>query len=237
MEKIEDKIKKLIAKAESAEKLGNQAEAELFAMKAQEMAIKYAIDLSNLKTGDREKITLTEISHDMLVKPHEGQWILELYSTIAQHNFGYMFKRRKQNNSIMIVLVAEPSYSNLIDTICQSLMTRIRIAALTAMRETRFQGNRNAFKRAFFVGAVRGINAKLTEQMKQKQQEYPTLMPVLLDNKTKIQNFINENLNLKAGRASKAPGMADAKVMGFRTGKDMSISRGNLANSSQKFIG
>lgn len=237
MDQITEKIKKLIAKAESSNELGNSAEAEAFARKAQQLIAEYAIDASKLKGTPKQEVVYTKIPYSLLSKPHEGLWLYSLYSVVAKHNFCYALRcQGKQGESIGII--GELTYTNLVDSIAQSLIARLRSAALRAMKEDGFTGNRNAYKRAFFMGAVKGINYQMELQREALATTHDTFMPIVRSHQQKIQDFVNENLNLKMGSAQRSLKDEAAKQRGFAEGKNISLTRGNLAYSSnQKRLG
>jgi hypothetical protein len=236
------KIEALIAKAESARELGNMAEAETFAVKAQELLIKYKID-EDLIQGrkqerDKPKIGKAIVNIVALQKSHEGQWIQRLLPVIARNNFCILVFH---DNARSGIIYGEDAYLNLVLNISLSLIEQIRRAAKAQMKTVDYIKNRLAWKRAFYEGAVVGISMQLRERMQAAQVSNPTTLPMILDRtKQQLDNHLFEQYGGRLGKKSFSGGSRtneDAQTRGFQTGKNMSIGSGiNLGTGKSNLL-
>jgi hypothetical protein len=92
-EKIIDKIAKLKAHAESAAKIGNEAEAEAFAEMMQRLLLKHKIEMSDLEFANMERVEPVDkhrVDYDkynMHVKGTRVEWIERLATIVARAHF------------------------------------------------------------------------------------------------------------------------------------------------------
>jgi len=92
-EKILDKLKKLKAHAESAEKIGNTEEAEAFASMLNRLLLKHKLELTDVEFAAQEKedpVTRRWIDYDEypdLVKNVRIEWMTRLADVIARAHF------------------------------------------------------------------------------------------------------------------------------------------------------
>lgn len=82
-EKIINKIKKLAAKAESANEIGNIEEAAAFSAKVNEMLTQYNLDMAELGTGSEEEIG-DEKFLDMNL---DYRWKVNLLTVLCEYNY------------------------------------------------------------------------------------------------------------------------------------------------------
>lgn len=90
MESIAQKVKKLFEKAEGAQKLSSQAEAELFLAKAEELMLKYNLSQVDLNGSTDKKLEVVE-EHEVFIfgqkVKQEGTWDSQLASVLAHNNY------------------------------------------------------------------------------------------------------------------------------------------------------
>lgn len=107
--KILETLRKLIEHEKSARKIGNQAEAEAFAAKAQELLLKHKLEMTDVEFAEqeREEPVLGEwfSAQEVLDLPRKvlhDNWIGILLMGISEANFCKLLKQR-QSNSFTIV--------------------------------------------------------------------------------------------------------------------------------------
>lgn len=237
MEKIVDKIKKLMAKAQSSTDLGNIEEANTFAAKATELMVKHAIDNELLK--DKPILTIGQlfIPDSEIHKKREGQWIYSLYNTIATFNFGSILLHKGRG----ITIIANEEYLPIINSIADSLAFRLRAvckAETALMRKVRGPNfNPNAFARAFLQGAVDGIFSQLRAKRQEANQEYSNLPVIVNTHKTALKAYIDEKWGkLKANKAANYSSI-EGTNRGYDIGKNMSVHSGvNITGGKQNLL-
>jgi len=243
MESIREKIKKLLAKAEGT---NNLHEAELFAKKATELMAQYAIEREDLMTKEApEQVEQMSIPYSLFWgdKKEGMDWHVMLWSIIARYNMGFVLD---DPNSRSIKIYAEPTYATLIQSVVLSLLARLRAIAKAetskqskAMKIAQIKFNPNAFKRAFLLGAVRGIADQLKEQKQELEKEYTQLPAIITNNNEKIKIYLeSKGIGFKSSKAANLKNKAGLSS-GYNTGKNMNIGSGvNLGGSSKtKLLG
>jgi len=85
---IINKIQKLLAKAESAEEIGNLEEAAAFSAKVNELLMKHNLQMADLDTEEESEVTHTEIeAEDLSITKQKGGWTINLMTTLCGFNF------------------------------------------------------------------------------------------------------------------------------------------------------
>lgn len=84
---ILQRLQKLLRKAESAKKTGSVAEAEAFAMKAQEIMAEYNLSMQDVSLEDKPKMGDIQMDAKDIFPKNQGTWIRDLYHTIAYYNY------------------------------------------------------------------------------------------------------------------------------------------------------
>ena len=231
---ILERIQKLLNLQKGAEAIGSLHEAELAAVRVHELLLKYNLDLADI-TGfvkpEASKISRFD-ERDIVNPKNEGQWIHALYNVLCKHNFC----------RIVVINMRDIKYASLIGTkvnvesvkfLGDQLENRIRIAEKDAWKQNSSSEKRNAFRRGFFMGAVRGIDTQLELKKKEEAALNNKVTALVLSNKDKLDKFMNDEFNnLKSGkptRVSASTGMA----MGYAKGRSMNINDGIAGSTSR----
>ena len=82
---IINKIQKLIAKAESAQDIGNIDEAAAFSAKVNELLIKYNLEKADIKSNEDPDIN-HKLFKDLDITSRQGGWTINLLTTICEYN-------------------------------------------------------------------------------------------------------------------------------------------------------
>lgn len=238
MESIREKIKKLLAKAEGT---NNVHEAEIFAKKATELMAQYAIERGDLMTDEApEQVEQMSVPYNLFWgdKKEGIDWHVMLWGIIARFNMGFVL-----DDTVMrcIKIYAEPSYATIIQALVLSLLARLRAIAkeetkakVKAMKLLNEKFNPNAFKRAFLLGAVRGIADQLKEQKQELEKEYTRLPAIITNNSQKIKIYLeSKGIGFKSSKASSLKSK-DGLATGYDRGKNMNIGSGiNIGGASK----
>lgn len=242
MEKSEllDKIRKLQEKADSAKSLGNQAEAEAFALKVQELMLKYQVQESELReaTGGKMQMKGIILNWMDLTNRHESDWVKFLIHKIAVGNMcravgltfdpqNGLYPTGQKHREGDIWLGGQPENLEMAQYMIDQMVVRARMAAKTAFKTYDGPEKRNTFIRGFLRGFALGLGEKLLESLKQHTQEATSSTGLMIiKNSQAVDLFTKSKFpNLSATGAHKLSGKS-GNEMGRETGRQTSIHRG-----------
>jgi len=240
---IIEKVQKLLELQKGAEAIGSLEEAANAAEKVQRLLIKYNLELADIAEYEPEKKAKVgrAACRDIYAKKNEGQWIYRLYTVLANHNFCQviLFTYRMENGkkNMYVNLIGTRENVTVVKFLSDQLESRIRVLEKKAW-ENRFfrQEKRNAFRRAYFMGACEGINAQLKDAKVRAMQENVKVTDLVVQTDKELADAIKKMFpNLKEGRMSKSLSARMAGMMGYNDGKSMNINRGidGLGNTEQ----
>lgn len=164
------KIRKLISKRDSAEKIGNQEEANAFTAKIVEMTTKYNIELHALEAESNEtsgpSTTDTVIPRVQYERRHEGDWAATLLNTLAKYNFCLCYKYGDfdgyKNLTGVLVLVGEPHNIEVVKYLYEYLVEAGRRLGRESLKNYP-DAKRNSYLRAFYTGFGIAIYKRLKD--------------------------------------------------------------------------
>jgi hypothetical protein len=232
---ILEKIQKLLNLQHGAEAVGSLHEAELAAVRVHELLLKYNLDIADV-TGyvKPEASEINRFDEEGIINPkNEGKWIHNLYSVLCRHNFCKM---------VINVGIAEHPFAILIGTkvnvesvkfLGDQLENRIRIAEKEGWRSNYSSEKRGAFRRGFFLGAVKGIDDQLKLKKLQEEANNNKVTALVVSMDKKLNTFMeNEFNNLRPGKASRTSSRMGVK-MGYEKGRSMNINSGITGNTAR----
>ena len=225
-EKVIDKIRKLVAKQESSEELGNLEEANAFALKVSELLTKH--NLSLLDIGEKkEKSTVGSIKLPHITpKKNEGDWIFGLYNVICQFNYGKLIISTNSLDIKTAIIIAERDDMDIIIYLGAQIESKMRLAFKQIYKGYKGGIKKNKFKRDFLTGAVTGLYSKFTELRKYQQSMDQRVTSLVVSKDNKIQEFVEEEFkNLKEGRKKKFNSNIAADL-GYRVGSELDLNKG-----------
>ena len=231
---ILERIQKLLNLQKGAEAVGSLHEAELAAVRVHELLLKYNLDIADV-TGfvkpEASKIDRFD-ERDIVNPKNEGQWIHALYHILCRHNFC----------RLVIINRGDLKYASLIGTkvnvesvkfLGDQLENRIRLAEKDAWRRNLSSEKRNAFRRGFFIGAVRGIDDQLILKKREEEAFNNKVTALVISNKDKLDKFMNDEFhNLKNGKPTRVSA-SNGMGMGYEKGRSMSINNGITGNTAR----
>jgi len=233
LDQIKEKLKKLISKEESARQLGNLEEAEAFASKVQELLLRYAIDMDELKSKnqktdiDRERVDLSD-----LIGSHEATWVHELYNVGAMYNFCKIIYPARMTMP-HVTLIGEEMHREFTHYFVHQLVSKLRELARRSFKEYKGSDKRNTYIRSFLRGAVVGIQQKLKEQRDEAMRNQPQVNALVVNKQGAIQQWMRETYppGSLGTRNVRAAASADGFVNGVSAGRGVSINKGVGGNS------
>ena len=244
-ERIIEKVKKLIELQHGAEAIGSLEEAANAAEKVQTILMKYNLelaDVTNHVNKTKEEILRFQ-EKGIFAKKNEGQWIYHLYSMLSRYNFcgiilSGFWDNGKKNSYVNIIGTKENV--EVVKFLGEILEERIRILCRRAYNSEGkyYEKNPNAFRRAYYEGAVMGINDQLEEAKQRAMQVNIKVTALVLATDKKINNAITQMFpNLGKGKRSRTLSSEAGGAMGYRDGKTISINKGiNGSNDTPHYL-
>ncbi len=257
LDDIKLKLSKLIAKEESARELGNQAEAEAFASKVQELLFQYELDLGDIKDREAESITIREErftvynkskltiealldpSHfkilDLTVK-NESSWVKYLYTVLAETNFCRTIGFR--DDPYGVILIGTDMNREFVHFMVLELVSKIRKLARKGFSEYKGTDKRNTFIRSFYQGVVDDIGTKLRLERVSKDQSILQVNALIVQKDKMLDDFIAETFggSLVKGGAKRRSTSADGYHRGVQAGGTIH-AKTELRGNKPKLLG
>lgn len=222
LDKITEKIQKLLNKSESAREIGNLEEAEAFAQKVNELLIQYNLTVHDLK-GNEPKDNIDTNYIDLEFGKTEGDWVIKLYNCIAKFNLCRVISIKGTSK---IMLIGDPYNQEIVVYTCVHLKHTIK--SLRAKRYKEYFGpeKKNTYYRAYSQGAVNGIWDKLQAQKYEMERQNNNITALVVTNDalldTKVKEIFGETKSAKSRKLSGA----DGGSQGYVDGRNMNINKG-----------
>jgi len=242
MEKILDKLKKLIALQEGAEKIGSISEAANAAEKIQTILIKYNLEMSQVLNHKRpEKLNVLGIKimvDDLGYDKRHGKWLSYLMGGIARYNFGKVINNLKNGEISSFHFLAAEQNLFIIEYLAQYLSKTAM--SLERQEYKNFPNEpRGSFRRRFLMGAAMGIISKLREQLEYQEQHTEGVTALVVFNREAIELRSQElypalRSGKGAGTGTMRTMVGDIAAIGYTKGQEVQINRGVEGNSNLK---
>jgi hypothetical protein len=233
-ESILDKLRKLMDHADSANKIGNTAEAEAFAAKAQELMLKYEIELNEVERTRRnqdepiDKTTVHAKDGGFKPRPQPQQWQLTIAGAIAtayNGDWSYQlrsnnvtFYGRTQNRELMVYM-----FVMLVRT-GERLMKKAR---RDLKKERGYTPD--AFQGSFLNGFAEAIEERLSvDRRKIVTNTNPHALVLLKDERDKVREWIQSNVAFSSAKPKISAGRdysGTAKTLGYAAGQAVPLQR------------
>lgn len=223
-DKALDRIKKLLAKAEST----TPEEAEALTAQAERLLAKYQIDralLNARSTTVKERIELVTI-------PLEGiyakAYMNMMYSIVMAYGETRAFYTQWGKSNVTLTIVGFESTVSQLKILLASLQLQavvalgewwktVDAAGYTAM--DKFKARRT-FIQSFGNGAATRIKKTRASAVKEAESSNPGAELVLVDRKTAVDNFMKEKFSdLKSSKSREKSGGYNASTAGYRAGQ------------------
>ncbi len=236
-ENILEKIQKLLNLKEGAEEIGSFEEAKNAASQVQKLLMKYNLDMADIQLhGIKDKISIDKFNfEDVSPAKNEGMWILGLYSVLSKQNFCRLvihqsrtYKNDKPYIRKYAVIVGTKVNVGVVREMGQRMEERIRTFERVAWAKDRHNHkNRNAYRRAYFVGAVSGLNMQLELNKAKEMQQNIQINALVVQTEKDLENAMaNLFENLTQGRRKRGVSNAAAYHQGQADGRQMPTGQG-----------
>lgn len=243
------KIRKLITKRDSAEKIGNQAEANAFASKITELLAKYNIELAQLHQDTEDDTSHEILMRVELERRHEGKWVTTLLQVLCKYNFCTFYISGEYDGYKYL----DGQYVFIGQEHNREIVKYMLTYLIEAGRELGRKGllnnpgsKRNSYLRAFYDGFVTAIYGRLREDQyaqhqadKQFAQQYGLVVRSQEEKNTALMKKLAPNIRYTKSN-SRGYGDHNGKTDGYEAGKNISLNKGvgSGTNSlNQKLLG
>jgi len=232
MEPVIEKIKKLMALQESAQKVGSLEEAANAAEKIQTLLLKHNLEMFDIHSSKNKSHIKRDDLKGVYNKKNEGEWIFILYSEIARNNFcdvilqGYFDGKDKKK---YVILLGDKDNSEVVRFMALQAENAIRhLETLCWKKLTGQHGDkRNAFRRAYFMGAARGIGAQLRVAKEKAMKSSENVFAMVKVNSDALEKAKEiEFPNLRSGKMRKNLSSDIGGMEGFKDGYGLSLKQG-----------
>lgn len=229
LEKISEKIKKLLALSESP----NEAEAMAAFAKAQEMLTQYQLSVTDLADSCPEKV------EEQMIEEFQKStsWKEILFNAIAKANYCMLFNRRSYQN-VKQMLLGRPSN-------IQSAKIQYEYLVGAIEQLASLEDSDRSFRNAFRLGAANRLYTRIEEVIERQKSEgitgnkpVPGLIVRSLYEKlnAEVQAYAKANLKMKKPRQSRAYcSSADGFFAGQEAGNKISLNK-QLGSGKQKYL-
>lgn len=242
---ILDKIRKLISKRDSAEKIGNMQEAQAFAAKIQELLLKYNLEISELPQEEDSGVTESINQRLTLERRHEGDWVIKLGMVLCKYNFCFLYIRGNFDGykylDGQMVIAGEPHNIEIVKYLLEHLVISGRQMGKDALKRNPGE-KRNSFLRAFYSGYCGAIYTRLKEQYEKDHTEHGETMALVVQNsQVAIKDYFEKKgMSFEAGGKSRGYGNNNGRIEGHMAGKKVTMNKavtGNKNSLNQNLLG
>ena len=200
-----DKIRKMQAHAESAHKIGSEAEAQAFAAKIAELLETHKLQMSDIEFAaqdEEEPVGRNKIDYDAAGIPLTGKrtlWTEQLAGIIARAHFCRILIYR---NSSRVTIIGRRSDSEVVTymiTLMYRTAVRLEAEAHKAFRrelraDGRLRAEATGFRRAFLLGFVQRLRERYEEARLARKVTQSSTALVRVDSSVKaVREWMNQN--------------------------------------------
>lgn len=227
---IKEKLQKLIAKEESARKLGSLEEAEAFAAKIAQLLLAYELDIQDIKNNPEETQVGDQIfDTEGLTGSHEANWVNYLYIACDSACFcqavHYLGKPGQKTSYKVMIFGTAPNREFLHFMVAQ-LVVKLRELSRLAFKNYSGKDKRNTFIRSFLKGATDGIKTRLKLDSLHKQQMNTQVAGLVHNKNQAIVNYQRANGFYFEAHKRRNPGSTDGFIQGREAGLKVPINKG-----------
>jgi len=229
MENILERIQKLIALQEDAERQGSLAEAANAAAKVQDLLLKHNLDMAEVNGHKKVDVILKKLScKEMGWNKRQGRWVPSLFNGICEFNFcNLVMAPGWDNEEIKLNLMGEPENVEVVEYMGYTLVQQLLKLEGAAWRSYRGPDKRGTFRRGYFQGAVLGVTSKLREQRNKAMEDNTGVSALVHVQSEKVEKFQEQEFpHLKKTRGTRTKAGEAAKQMGFQDGRNAQVNKG-----------
>jgi hypothetical protein len=230
LDKIKEKLAKMLAKEESAREIGNQAEAEAFAAKIQQMLMEYELSMDDLKKKSAESVHIDRERLDTasLTGPHESNWVVYLYHACCKTNFCSVLVRSASSTEISII--GTDMNREFLHFMVHQLVPRVRQLAKKSWSEYDGPEKRNTYIRGFLRGCCKGIQSKLALDLMGQQRAAEQVNALVVQKDRAVQMWIQQNIGRTGTIRARGMSGRGGYENGMEAGRNININKGISGN-------
>lgn len=243
LEQIKEKLRKLIAMEASAREIGNQAEAEAFAAKIQQLMIEYELEMDDLAGGASQRVhNVGQEWFDTtpLTGSHESNWVAILYCYCGKSSFCKVVLSPIFNEKapMRVTIYGDATNRELLHYMIAQLVVKLKELARSSFKKYDGPDKRNTYFRSFYRGACVGVRDKLLAEMKKEEDARPQVHGLVLNKMGAVQKYLNDN-GITFGKASMTKTSSSSGYTdGYSSGRSVTINKGVGGNAgSPKYLG
>ena len=220
-EKILEKLQKIKAHAESAEKIGSQAEAEAFAAMFQQLLLKHKISATEVEVEQLERdepVDKFQVDwQDIRVRSTRIAWIERLAGIVARAYFCRILVHPRSSN---ITIVGRKSDAAIAEYM---LVTLVRAAQKIAAREFGVVYRRNPFEATGFKASfLKSFTIRMAERFEEELRAPEANTNTALVRINRAEAAVNDFMGQFKKKASIVRGARhDANALGWRRGREI----------------
>lgn len=231
-DKLYDKVAKLLAKAEGTT---NQAEAETFFAKAQELITKHMLDEMVLKakvnggTGKDEPIDHEVINFSVTFQKADSH----MWHCVAMANHCQVLSRGKEwpKPQRGIVLIGRKSDRDRVKMLTTSLLLQVARLERPEVPSGLSPSEKNMWRRSFRFGFADAVGKRLKSAHDEAAKTHTKgdMLPVLASLDQRVGSYAQETFNPKVGRAVRINGAGESA--GRRAGQRADVGSTKVSGS------
>lgn len=245
-----NKIQALLRTAEDAAKRGSEAERDAFQAKADELIARWGVDVAMLAsdpTRTKEAITTKHVQCSGIYGKqltHLANWICTAMGTTR----GYATQKWDGETKKIVDVFAFVGFESDVER-ATLLYTSLQLQALTSMQQwwkgqqltdphlvaTMTGMEKYIARRSFVEGFASTATDKLRQQLLKTVKETASTGTdlVLRDRRTEVDEWVDKNLALRQGRASKMKRSVDGARAGRAAGHNADTGAGRIGGGRQ----
>jgi hypothetical protein len=232
-EKIIDRVRKLYAHAESAQTIGNEAEALAFMAKVDELLTAHKLSRSVVEQGQEDDDELGREYLDAVDGSRKGRrvtWVEQLAAAVAR---AYFCEVVVIGGSNTLILVGRESDRQIASYVIQKL---VRFAQAEESRQYRRALNKHGFRASFRTAFVLRVATRLRELRQTHEQDASTGSRYALvrqSSAVEIKAYLRNELHTQRGRAGRMSlRNAEGYDAGRATGDRADLGAGGVGQGS-----
>jgi hypothetical protein len=235
MDKIKEKIQKLMALQVDAEKQGSLEEAANAACKVQDLLLKHNLAMAEVEGHKVQTMNrVTSSASDIGWNKRQGQWLMGLYNGLAKYNFCRVILTQYPRD-VKIHVMGELQNVEVVNYLGAQLAQRV--LNLEKQGWNLYQGSdkRGTFRRGYLMGTVMGIISQLREQREAASRASASVASLVLVQSEAVQEYVEQEFpDTKTQKRSKTK--SNAVGLGYVAGQALDVHKGIGSNTSQKEI-
>jgi hypothetical protein len=249
-EKIQARLQKIKAMVDGATTDG---ELQAATNQMNKILLEYNLEESEIDTDLRDDVKVDELPVDVLdvIKKNEGKWVSSLYSVLASHNLCQITitsgpiqnGRRVIRGTKKINIYGSPTNIEVVKYMAAAIIPQLQRMEPQYWAEYQYSLNgyegskRGAWRRAWYLGAVHGINSKMEDQVRKVIEVNPNLNALVHVHDAAVNKFIKEkHPKLGKSRGGRVSSM-DGYGSGQKAGKSVSLNKGVGSGGSSGVLG